>query len=362
MAKRRTYSDFADRIDLDAFEEAIGFEPFDNSRGEDIGYCIFPEAHSHGDTTGKFAINREKRLWHCFVCGGGDLLSLAMLHLECDYEEATDWLYAFAGPDRRSDAKFADDLLEMLQDVHERRKTMPYFNPRVLDQFSGSLEYFYGRGINPFVADDAGLRYSDQARKAAPVKVLQDGSRTKNDEDYIGPASIWPHYWQGKLVGWQCRWTDFDKEHTKTPKWLPKWTNTTDFPKATTLYNYDYALKAKDRIVVCESLGTVLFLRSCGVPAVAYFGSKPAAEQLRLLRRFSQGVILAPDNDANMAGDKILGTVEYLERFIPVYIADKVEGKDGADLGDYWDTDDPYKNLMIHLENRVRPADLSLDP
>jgi DNA primase len=360
MSKRRTYHDFAERIDIDALEEAIKFDPITSQRGEDIGFCIFPENHSHGDSTGKFAINREKRLWNCFVCGGGDLLSLAMLHLDVDYEEATNWLYQFAGPDRRSDSKFADDLLEMLEDVHERRETMPYFNQRVLERFDGPLDYFYSRGISPEVAESVGLRYSEEALKSAPVKMMPDGSRVKKDPDYVGPASIWPHYWNGKLVGWQYRWTDFDKDHTKTPKWLPKWTNTTDFPKATTLYNYDYALQSRNRIVVCESLGTVLFLRSFDIPAVAYFGSRPSDEQLRLLRRFQQGVILAPDNDANMAGDKILGTVDYLERYIPVWIADKVEGPDGADLGDYAKTDKPYEDLMIHMENRVRPAGLSL--
>lgn len=361
MARRHHYSDFADRIDIDALEEAIGFEPFDNARGEDIGYCIFPDAHAHGDTSGKFAINREKRLWNCYVCGGGDLLSLAMLYLECDYEEATEWLATFAGPDRRTDDDFADDLLAMLNDVHERQATMPYFNPRVLDQFQDPREYFYNRGISPEVAEACGLRYGYEVRKAAPVKVTRDGVRVKQDEDYTGPASIWPHYWAGKLVGWQCRWTDHDKEHTKIPKWLPKWTNTTDFPKGTTLYNYDYALRSKERVVVCESLGTVLFLRSCNVPAVAYFGSKPTPEQMRLMRRFTQGIILAPDNDTNLAGDKILNVAQYLERYIPVYIADKVEADhDGADLGDYWETDDPYGNLMIHLENRVHPAGLSL--
>jgi hypothetical protein len=320
---------------------------------EEVFCCVEPDTTTW--TTGMGYLTGN-----CYVCGGGDLLSLAMLHTGKDFEEATDWLWAFAGPDRRTDDRFVDDLLLMLEDVHERRKTMPYFNDRVLDQFTDSLDYFRERGGTPEVIEALGLRYGDQVRKAAPVKVDRDGNRTKIDEDYTGPASIWPHYWQGKLVGWQSRWTNFSKEHDKTPKWLPKWTNTTDFPKGTTLYNYEYCLKSKDRIVVCESLGTVLFLRSCNVAAVSYFGSKPTPEQMRLLRRFTQGVILAPDNDANMAGDKIYGTTTYLERFIPVYLADKVEGPDGADLGDYVNTDDPYENLMTHLENRVHPAGLSV--
>jgi hypothetical protein len=357
--RRRHYSDFADKLDLDAFEAAIGFEPSSQERGEDIGHCLFPEMHKHGDTTGKFAINREKKVWNCFVCGGGDLLSLAMLHTGLDYEQATDWLHVFATSDARSDQEWADNLIAMLDDAHDRVDTIPYFHPRVLDQFDGPTDYFLGRGISQEVVDTYGLRYTETAHRSAPVTMV-DGRRTKMFEDYEGPASIWPHYWNGKLTGWQYRWTNFGTELMPSGWKIPKWTNTTDFPRSTTLFNYNDALKSNTSCVVVESLGTCLFLRSYGIPAVAYFGSKPTEIQLRLLRRFTNGVILAPDNDSNAAGDKILETVDYLERFVPVYIADKVEGDDGADLGDYAKTDDPYGNLMIHLEHRVHQAGLSI--
>lgn len=355
---------------MDGFEKAIGFEPFATERGNDIGHCIFPENHKHGDMTGKFAIEREQRLWNCFgpLCGGGDLLSLAMLVTGLDVEAATEWLYQFTDQEIQTDVEFADELLAMLEDATERAKTMPYFNERVLDQFDGPTDYFQSRGISEDVIQAYGLRYSYTAMKMAPIKTGRTGTKIKTDDDYVGPASIWPHIWQGRLVGWQYRWTDYDKEHTKTPKWLPKWTNTTDFPKATTLYNYDYCLKAQRPVVVCESLGTVLFCRTHDIPAVAYFGSKPTPEQLRLLRRFQQGVILAPDNDTNMAGDKILGASEYLERFIPVFIADKVraedvglaEGTDGLDLGDYYRHPFPRESLYHHLMDCIREVGFDL--
>lgn len=357
MATRKLhYSDFVSRIDVDAFEAAIGFVPFTTNRGNDIGHCIFPENHKHGDTTGKFAIERNERIYNCFVCGGGNLLSLAMEVTNLDVEEATEWLYQFTGTELQSDVAFADDLIAMLEAAEERVKTLPYFNERVLDGFNGSTDYFLERGISQHIVEEFNLRFDEEATKLAPIKTI-DGSKIKQDQDYVGPASIWPHYWQGRLVGWQYRWHDYPD----TPKWLPKWTNTTDFPKSSTLFNYDKALQAKDHpVIVCESLGTVLFLASYDIPAVAYFGSKPTDEQKRLLRRFNQGVVLAPDNDSNMAGDKILGVIDYLERYIPVWVADKVEGQDGADLGDYAYTDDPERHVRHHLEHRVQLPGLSL--
>jgi hypothetical protein len=77
MAQRRLkYSEFWDRINVDSFEEAIEWTPEYSHNDNDIGFCPFPENHSHGDTTGKFAIQREKRVYNCWVCGGGSLLLL----------------------------------------------------------------------------------------------------------------------------------------------------------------------------------------------------------------------------------------------------------------------------------------------
>jgi hypothetical protein len=332
------YEDFKYDIDVDAFEEAIGFTPLTQDRGNDIGHCVFPDNHKTGDSTGKFAIERDERLYNCFVCGGGTLLHLVKELQSLTTQDATVWIYQYAHGDHKGDEEFADDLIEMLYDDGPEAKQMPVFNDRALDQFDGPIDYFINRGISKEVVRSYHLCYSDHVTKRA----------------YTGPSSIWPHYWKGKLVGWQYRW----HEYPDTP--MAKWTNTMGFPKSTTLFNYDSALHSTEPIVVCESLGTVLFCATHDVHAVAYFGSKPNAEQLKLLRRFSQGIILAPDNDSNKAGDLILTAVFNLERYIPVQIADKVEGPDGADLGDYIQSKNPGAALKHHLKYQIHDAD-SLD-
>lgn len=333
MTTRLHYEDFANRIDVDAFEQAIGFSPTSHDRGNDIGHCLFPQNHKNGDSTGKFAIERDECLFNCFVCGGGTLLHLVKLLHGLDTQKATEWIYQFAHGEHLDNDEFAEDLIEKLFDDGSEKQTMPVFTDHSLDRFDGPTDYFLTRGISPEVIDRYHLRYSDHVTK----------------RDYEGPASIWPHYWQGKLVGWQYRWHDYPD----IP--MGKWTNTMDFPKATTLFNYEVALQATEPIIICESQGTVLFLASYGIPAVAYFGSKPTEDQLKLMRRFGQGVILAPDNDSN--GVTLIDTaVSYLERFIPVFIADIVDG-DGSDLGDYAKYDGTEQALRHHLEWRVWDAD-----
>lgn len=346
------YQDFADSIDLDAFEEAIGFEPLEHKNSEDIGYC--PDLwgmHKHGDTTGKFAINRDKCVYHCFLCGGGNLLSLAMESQKMDEETATEWLHKFAVGDVRTDTQFVDDMFKLLDDYEEKKgDRMPYFNAHVLSQFHGELvgeenelfEWCATRGITPEVAVEHQLGYNDWHKKIAPMR-----GGEKIDDDYFGPCVVFPHFWESKLVGWQHRWLNHGLD---TPKWLPKYTNTSDFPKARTIYNYDHAMKHPgNRAIVVESVPTVLFLESMGLPAIATFGSGVKENQLRMMRWFENGVIVAPDNDA--PGEKFARQVrDYLERYVDVTVLKPVTLSEGADLGDYIDTDDPVGNLYDHLE------------
>lgn len=363
MSKHKLeYKDFVDAIDLDAFEEAIGFDPLEHRNGEDVGYCPdLGHLHKHGDTTGKFAINREKRVYHCFVCGGGTLLSLAMEFGHHDEETATEWLYQFAHGDTRTDTEFVDDFMKLLDDYREKKgDRMPYFNEYVLTQFSKEEDteglvafdaFCAKRGIATSIAVDQGLRFSSYHKKVAPIR-----GGEKIDDDYYGPCIVFPHFWEGRLVGWQHRWLNHGVD---TPKWLPKYTNTSDFPKAQTLYNYDRAIKSTaERVVVVESVPTVLFLESMGVTAVATFGSSAVDSQLRLLRRF-EGVAIAPDND--QPGEKFAKAArDYLERYVDVIVLDPVTLSEGADLGDYMSTKDPVGNLYDHLEAGIRDDVLGL--
>lgn len=317
---RAHYSDIAGRIDVDAFEEAIGWLPLDqDDKGNDIGQC--PDVwglHQHGDRTGKFAIHREKRVYNCWVCGGGTLLSLTMAIRDCTDEEALDWLKQFVGEDRVTDQRFVDEIDEILATKKKESHIWPWFNERTLDPWIQNLadiaDWVQRRGFSAEVARYYKLGYDPAHQRT-----------TK--ETYTGPAVIFPHFWEGKLVGWQERWLDEDR-----PSFIPKYTNTRDFPKNETLFNYDEAKLAITPIVVVESVPTSLFLQSLGIPSVATFGSSVTPTQMRLLRVFQQGVILSPDNDG--AGHKFIKNLsEYLIDFINVAVTVSVPG-DGSDLGD----------------------------
>ncbi len=346
------YNEFINDIDLEQFYEAIGFEIIQSIKDWDMGYCLFPENHSHGDTTGKFGINRTDKYYNCFVCGGGSLLSLVIELYGWTVEESTEWLRQFAIYDTRTDLEFVNHLKSLLEYKGPTYQPLPYFNERVLNKFDGPIDYFRDRGISDQVIDECNLCYSYHVVKTAPIK-QREGQPVKIDRDYTGPAAIFPHYWNNQLVGWQHRWINYpDPNNPKPtdqdwPKWLAKYTNTSDFPKHDTLYNYYWSLQQQQKVVLCESVPTVLFLRSLGISAVAYFGDVPNEDQLKLMRKFTQGVILAPDNDSN--GDKLLQkATEYLEPYLDVYHIPKV-GNAHGDLGDYAQYEDGAELVRQHL-------------
>ena len=339
------YSEFKDDIDVDAFEEAIGFEALERRGDEDVGFCPdLSGLHKNGDTTGKFAINRAKKTHNCWLCGGGSLLSLSMEYFDMGIDEAMHWLFSLTKSTAQSDDSFVEYFTSMFEDIEHRVETLPYFNDRVLSQFDDPNPWFAKRGISKEICEQYHLRSGYGVLRASPIR---DGEKVFSD--YRGDCSIFPHFWQGRLVGWQSRWLG------DRPKWIPKYTNTGDFPKSYTLFNYDEALKSK-RVVVVESVPTALFLRSLGISSVATFGSGVQDPQKRLLRCFDQ-VLLAPDNDA--PGTKWERELtKYLSPFVSVQTLPVIGQRDsGDDLGDLVDHSDPL-SAIVDLFGKARIPDL----
>jgi hypothetical protein len=331
------YSKFQTRLDVDELEAALGFDPTEqDSKGNDIGTCPLPWGlHKHGDTTGKFAIHRDKKVYNCWVCGGGSLLDLTMHVRNESEEEATEWLFQFTKPAEEQGETFKQGIRDKLTQASEKPDPLPYYNPRVLDKWlTADHPFFWQRGISHYIAEWMKLGYGENVTKYAPKK-----GGNPIDEPYHGPAIIFPHFFGGKLVGWQHRWLEDDR-----PKWVNKYTNTQDFPRSQTLWGYDVAKKAEPPPIVVESVPTALCLMSLGFPAMATFGSSVNDQQIKLLRTFNQGVRLAPDKNDT---EKYWTAAGKLQRYVPVkWINPPDELEDREDLGDLVSNPDLLVNCV----------------
>ena len=318
-------------IDYERLYEGLGWEPVrQDLQGNDIGHCFDPYGyHKHGDRTGKFIVYREDQKASCFVCGGFTLESLVAVVRECTEDEADEWLDQYREGHEQSDEGFLREIKDKLDYKYTKRtRSMPIFNENVISKF---IPYDDWPDIAEDWAEARGITKKTVERfKIHFGRIRRSPPRGVTDKPYLGEAIVIPHYWKGKLVGWQDRWLSDNR-----PMWLQKYTNTVDFPRDSTLYNYDNARASLDPVVLVESGTSVLFLEENGVSAMATFGSKVTAKQLKVLRSFHQGIVLARDNDK--AGEQWARTIHsYVDQYVDTWDIPPViiEGpNDGSDLG-----------------------------
>lgn len=307
-------------LDLDAVEQALGIRVVSRSGEEDIARCPLP-SHTGGDSNPSFGINRDKLLFNCYACGVGGTIPTLVQQMEGidEWQEALDWLAPYVeGGVREDPNKFTQHIKRILYlDEEDTPATMPYFNPKVLEAWTdGPFDYWAERGISEITARKLRLGYATQYTKFNP----------KTHTEWVGEAAIIPHFFEGNLVGYQARIVG-DK-----PLGLPRFDNTSGFPKADTLYNWDRARGvSQSPVYVVESAITAAYLWELGKVAVATFGAEVSDTQIQLLRGFPK-IVLSCDNDR--AGE--LATrrlIKALSRHTVVAVLPPIDGEK-ADLND----------------------------
>lgn len=331
------YDDLIDSIRLDEVLDALDIGVAEITRGEHWASCPLG---NHADVTPSFSVNEDKLVWKCFTCDeGGNLLTLVMQLQGLDRDEAIDFLLPYSDGDTDTDEGFMQQLGRYVERPHgppkrTRTVTLPYFPESLLESLTEA----------PVTLLEKWHVGQPDTVAAFNVKYDEERHRTKKGMSYTGPALVIPHFFLGAFVGFQERWLG------DRPDWLPKYTNSDNFPKAETLYNYDEALtftRAGEPVFVVESAPTVWRLNEIGFGALGTFGASITEMQMRLLRGFTGGLILTSDNDPdfiNKKGERIKGagvralnkTINALLDFVPIQTVappDKLKG-DLADLDD----------------------------
>lgn len=304
-------------LDIDTYSliEALDIEII--SEDESEIQCRCPDwdgHHSHGDRTGKLYINPDKGVYNCWVAGGGNLTQLVSNVRSINYDGAKRFVSNFVDLSLSREV-FGYQLDRIFDSKWTEDGKMPYFVQTVLDQWSiESHPWFTQRNISKDV-----------------IRRYKLGYNTKDD------TIILPHFFENRLVGFQHRYLD-DRR--------PKYKFTLGFPKDRTLWGYD---TAKTTPIIVESVPSALMLISHGYDALATFGASVTAKQCRLLRKYSNGIILSRDNDE--AGIRWFNKiVSELDAFLPIQTLDVIEGKK-ADIGDYrGNLDDFISNRQLVLD------------
>jgi DNA primase len=277
------------------------------------GLCPF-----HQEKTPSFNVRQEPPLFHCFGCGeGGDVFKFVMLHERVGFPEAIETVarrFGMEVPENRFEAgpdrKERDALLALLEAAAEHFTRNFWGAPG-----TKAREYLLGRGfreetlkkIRAGAAPDSWTDLGDALRRrfepASLIKagLVVEGQPGKRPYDRFRDRVVFPiPNDAGKVVAFGARSLDGSE---------PKYLNSPESPvyqKSRTLYGLSWAkdgIREGGRVVLMEGYLDVARAVEAGVTeAVATCGTALTAGHARLLRRFTERVVVNFDQDE--AGQK----------------------------------------------------------
>lgn len=275
-----------------------------------VGLCPF-----HNEKTPSFTVYNDTQSFYCFGCGaGGDAIGFIRKIENLDYIDAVKLLAQRAGMQMPQDG-FDDSISKMRRRILEiNRESAKFFHSYMMsEQGRVGLEYFLNRGLTKKTITKFGLGYApdswDSLLKhlkslgygigemvdAGVVKV----GRNNNYYDTFKNRVITPIIdVRGNVIAFGGRVLDDSK---------PKYVNTSDtlvYKKTNELFALNLAKDSgKDTLILCEGYMDVISMHQAGFTnAVAGCGTALTSEQVRLISRYANEVILA--YDADEAGQK----------------------------------------------------------
>ena len=256
---------------------------------EIVHSCILDQVephHANGDQHPSAWVNVEKGLYCCAVYWSGDVFHLIQkMEGTEEFGEITSTLSNFFVGGTHDTVKVRKELEKLFAEP-VYTQSLPSYSERVLDPW---------RQIqHPYLFAQRGISHE----AIGTMKLGWDRAENR---------IVFPHWWNGKLVGWQKRVIPFPPRAVEGWDWqwmpthpaYPKYRNSSGFPKSETLYGSwpgtSYAMTTT--LVVVESPMSVAKAVSLGINGegglrfVATFGAKVSKAQIELLRDYDRVIV-----------------------------------------------------------------------
>src|SRR2546428_6320770 len=295
-----------------------------------VGLCP-----SHGEKTPAFAVSEERGFFHCFGCGEhGDVFAFVM---------KTQWI---ASPEalRRFADRFGVPLREEGGGPAGGREPLTAANAAAAAFFQAELRgpgggraraYLRERGLSEEVIERFGLGWAPGSgealarhlrTKGVPLEDALTAGLVMRRDRPDGAGGVLDRFRErvmfpitdtsGKVIAFGGRILPGRSGSGDPP---PKYLNSAESPvfrKGHTLYGLALArdaIRKADRAIVVEGYLDLIALAQAGIgEVVAPLGTALGAEELRLLRRFTETVIACFDGD--LAGRRAAG------RSFPIFL------------------------------------------
>lgn len=304
-------------MDAVRIEDVVGEYLSLKKRGSNlIGLCPF-----HNEKTPSFNVSPSLNIFKCFGCGkAGNAVNFLMEYEHYTYPEAL----------RKLAAKFGVEIVEEeVDDDYKEKKTEEdqayfvhefahkWFEKQLWETKEGmsvGLSYFHERGLSDAIIKKFGLGYSpnnytafaDHARNEGFDKDTLAKNGLINGEsgnDRFRDRIIFPIFSiSGRVIA-------FGGRTLRTDAKIAKYVNSPETPiyhKSNVLYGIHLAknsIISQNECYLVEGYMDVIAMVSAGIPnVVASSGTSLTADQIRMIRRYTNNVCILYDGD--MAGIK----------------------------------------------------------
>jgi len=310
------------------------------------GLCPF-----HDDTTPSFMVSPARQICKCFACGeGGNAINFLMKHEQITYPEALRWLakkYNIEIEEREltDDERREQSERESMFIVNEW--ACQYYHAILKNDVDGMAvgkQYFRSRGIRDDIMEKFQLGFALNKRDALANEarrkgyqeefLLKTGLCLENERgiyDRFAGRVIFP--WlnvSGKVVAFGGRKLD-----AATKGVQQKYVNSPDsdiYHKDHELYGIYQSKKAivkEDCVYMVEGYTDVIAMHQCGLEnVVANSGTALSFFQIKLLRRFTQNIVLLYDGDEAGIHAALRGTDMLLQEGMNVKVMLLPDGDD----------------------------------
>ena len=284
------------------------------------GNCPF-----HQEKTPSFVVNPNKNIFKCFGCGkGGDSVSFIMEHEKFTFPEALRYL----AQKYHIDVEETQVSTEEKQVLDEKESLLialnyaaKFYQTQLTETEDGKaigLSYFKERGFLDDTIQTFQLGYSPDSFDTFYNQAIKDGYneeillkagliKEKNGKhyDFFRDRVMFPIFnVSGKVVAFGGRMLKSAKSDNPNV-YNPKYINTAEtdvYHKSQVLYGISHAkseIRKHDVCYLVEGYTDVISLYQAGIKnVVASSGTALTKEQVQLIKRFTQNMVILYDGDA----------------------------------------------------------------
>lgn len=350
-------------------DELVARNPIDEVVGQYVtlkrsGSNMFGLCPFHGEKTASFSVAPDKGIYYCFGCHkGGGVVNFMMEVEGLSYPDAVRSLAKRVGMEVPEDEQYQSRYRQQERLWALMKEAGRFFNEQLYAPAGKQcLEYVQQRGLSKSIVTKFGIGYAPDSWNSLVDAMRKKGytDQELRDADLVGEKNgrIYDRFRnrlmfpiidvRGNVIGFGGRVLDDSK-----PKYLNS-NETLIFNKRKNLFGLNLAKKTKETsMILVEGNIDVVALHQYGFDnAVASLGTSLTEEQVSLLSRYTEQVILTYDSDE--AGQRAAQrAIPMLEKAgIRVKVLQMKDAKDPDEFLKKFGAD-KFKLLLEGCSNRV---------